>query len=41
LRAKQPQREWIVAPYLGPSPLVAEALLDRARTNSMSGTDKP
>jgi sirohydrochlorin cobaltochelatase len=30
-RAKDSQREWIVAPYLGPSPLVAEALLDLAR----------
>jgi sirohydrochlorin cobaltochelatase len=30
-RAQDSQREWIVAPYLGPSPLVAQALLDLAR----------
>jgi sirohydrochlorin cobaltochelatase len=30
-RAKDLHREWIVTPYLGPSPLVSEALLDLAR----------
>ncbi len=28
---RQPHREWIVTPHLGPSPLVAEAILDLAR----------
>jgi sirohydrochlorin ferrochelatase len=32
-RAQDSQREWLVAPYLGPSPLVAEALLELARVN--------
>jgi sirohydrochlorin ferrochelatase len=32
--ARQPQREWIVTPHLGPSPLVADAILDLARNLS-------
>jgi sirohydrochlorin cobaltochelatase len=34
LAARQPQREWIVTPHLGPSPQVAEAILDLARNLS-------
>jgi sirohydrochlorin ferrochelatase len=34
---RQPKQEWIVAPHLGPSPLVAEAVLDLARREGRSG----
>jgi sirohydrochlorin cobaltochelatase len=31
-RKQQPDRQWILTPHLGPSPLVADAILDLART---------
>jgi sirohydrochlorin cobaltochelatase len=33
--AEQPNRQWIVAPHLGPSPLVAQAIVDLCRQNGL------
>jgi sirohydrochlorin cobaltochelatase len=41
LREQQPHREWIVTPYLGPSPLVAEAILDLARSTLTTSQPRP